>query len=63
MKRSTWRRGRKLCKACNERWARFRYRGHVRWDDRHALCFRCYRDLMNRQRAGSLWTAVVADAA
>ena len=41
---------RRLCQACHERRARFRYRGEVRADRDHTLCFECYRAERNRQR-------------
>ena len=34
---------RHLCEACRSRRARFRYRGRVRADRTHTLCFQCYR--------------------
>ena len=40
-----------LCAACQERKARFRYRGEVRADRDHTLCFECYRAEINRARA------------
>jgi hypothetical protein len=45
------RRFRTLCAACRERKARFRYRGEVRADRDHTLCFECYRAEINRARA------------
>ena len=42
---------RRLCQACHERRARFRYRGEVRADRHHTLCFECYRAERNRLRA------------
>ena len=45
------RRFRTLCAACQERKARFRYRGEVRADRDHTLCFECYRAEINRARA------------
>ena len=42
---------RTLCAACRERKARFRYRGEVRADRDHTLCFECYRAEINRLRA------------
>ena len=45
------RRLRTLCAACRERKARFRYRGEVRADRDHTLCFECYRAEINRLRA------------
>jgi hypothetical protein len=40
-----------LCAACQERKARFRYRGEVRADRDHTLCFECYRGQVSRTRA------------
>jgi hypothetical protein len=40
-----------LCAACRERKARFRFRGEVRADRDHTLCFACYRAEVNRARA------------
>src|SRR5450830_553509 len=40
-----------LCAACQERKARFKYRGEVRADRDHTLCFECYRGEINRARA------------
>ena len=40
-----------LCKGCEERKALFRYRGCVRADRDHTLCFECYRGEINRSRA------------
>ena len=45
------RRFRTLCAACRERKARFLYRGEVRADRDHTLCFECYRAEINRARA------------
>lgn len=45
---------RHLCLGCHAHRARFRYRGHVRADRDHTLCFRCYRAEMDRQRARRL---------
>jgi hypothetical protein len=42
------------CAACGERKARFRYRGEVRADRDHTLCFACYRGEINRARARRL---------
>ncbi len=39
-----------LCTSCQERQARFRYRGVVKADRAHTLCFECYRAELNRQR-------------
>lgn len=48
------RRVRTLCAACQERKARFKYRGEVRADRDHTLCFECYRGEINRARARRL---------
>jgi hypothetical protein len=45
---------RTLCAACRARKARFRYRGRVRADRDHTLCFECYRGQLNRARAHQL---------
>jgi len=45
---------RKLCAACQERKARFKYRCVVRADRDHTLCFECYRGEINRARARRL---------
>ncbi len=42
---------RHVCRSCGCHPARFRYRGEVRADRDHNLCFRCYRAELNRQRA------------
>ena len=39
-----------LCAACHERPARFQYRGLVKADRTHTLCFRCYRSVMDSIR-------------
>jgi hypothetical protein len=44
---------RKHCQSCHARKARFRYRGHVRADRDHTLCFECYRAEKDRRRARS----------
>lgn len=43
-----------LCVKCRARKARFKYRGDVRADRDHTLCFECYRAELNRVRAGRL---------
>ena len=43
-----------LCVGCQERKARFRYRGEVRADRDHTLCFECYRGEVNRAHARRL---------
>jgi hypothetical protein len=45
---------RTLCAACQARKARFSYRGEVRADRDHTLCFQCYRCEVNRARARRL---------
>ena len=45
---------RKHCQSCHARKARFRYRGQVRADRDHTLCFECYRSQRDRRRARSL---------
>jgi hypothetical protein len=45
---------RALCAACRARKARFQYRGEVRADRHHTLCFECYRAELNRARARRL---------
>ena len=42
------------CAACRSHRALFKYRGEVRADRDHNLCFRCYRSELNRQRARRL---------
>ena len=42
---------RHLCLACKRRSAKFAYRGEVRADRDHNLCFRCFRAERERQRA------------
>jgi hypothetical protein len=45
---------RTLCAACQKRKARFEYRGEVRADRDHTLCFECYRAQINCVRARRL---------
>lgn len=42
---------RHMCAGCRQRPARFQYRGHVKADRFHTLCFQCYRAAMDRVRA------------
>jgi hypothetical protein len=42
------------CQACRERKARFQYRGVVKADRTHTLCFACFRSERDRQRARGL---------
>jgi hypothetical protein len=43
-----------LCQACRDRKARFRFRGEVRADRDHTLCFECFRSQRDRVRAATL---------
>jgi len=43
-----------LCQCCRDRKARFRYRGAVRADRDHTLCFECFRGEVNQARARRL---------
>ena len=51
---------RHACQSCRNRKARFKYRGSVRADRDHTLCFECYRSERERQRARLLGEAQVA---
>jgi Zinc finger, ZZ type len=42
---------RHTCRTCLVRHARFRYRGAVRADRDHDLCFRCFRALRDSMRS------------
>jgi hypothetical protein len=42
---------RRVCVSCRCQRARFRYRGAVRADRDHTLCFRCFRSERERLRA------------
>lgn len=42
---------RHVCRRCQRHPARFRYRGEVRADRDHDMCFKCFRAEENRQRA------------
>jgi len=42
------------CQGCRERKARFRFRGRVKADRDHTLCFECYRAARERRRAEML---------
>jgi len=42
---------RQNCQGCHVRKARFQYRGAVKADRDHVLCFECYRSEVNPQRA------------
>ena len=39
------------CAECRQRRARFRFRGVVKADDDHTLCFQCFRALKNSIRS------------
>jgi hypothetical protein len=45
---------RHTCRACEAHPAKFRYRGEVRADRDHELCFRCFRAVINSLRARSM---------
>ena len=45
---------RRSCQSCRQRKARFQYRGMVRADRDHTLCFECYRSLSEHRRARGL---------
>ena len=45
---------RKHCQSCHARKARFQYRGRVRADRDHTLCFECFRSERERNRAHSV---------
>lgn len=42
---------RHTCRACQEHPAKFRFRGEVRADRDHELCFQCFRAVINSVRA------------
>ena len=44
----------RLCRSCAERKALFRYRGVVKADRDHSLCFECFRAERDRRRAQTL---------
>ena len=46
--------GKHLCEGCRERKARFQYRGVVKADRGHTLCFACFRSERDRLRAREL---------
>ena len=56
MKNSS-KRSRKLCASCRQRRSLFRFRGVVKRDDDHTLCFRCFRSLRDSVRARVLRSA------
>jgi hypothetical protein len=63
----TFRESGRLRMGCGRRRARFQYRGVVKADQSHALCFECYRAERNRLRVrvmiGGGWLAPLAAAA
>lgn len=48
------REARHVCLGCRSQQARFQFRGRVRADRDHNLCFRCYRAEVDRLRARRL---------
>jgi hypothetical protein len=44
----------KLCLECGDHRALFRFRGRVKRDAKHTLCFRCYHSLCDTLRAERL---------
>jgi hypothetical protein len=54
----------RLCLGCGERRARFQYRGVVKADHDHTLCFECFRAERNRLRPSTMssggWLAPLA---
>jgi len=56
----------RLCLGCGERRARFQYRGVVKADHTHTLCFECFRAERNRLRSRTMiaggWLAPLASA-
>jgi hypothetical protein len=49
MKHSS-KKSKKLCIECQQRLSRFRFRGMVKRDDDHQLCFYCFRGQKDRLR-------------
>ncbi len=47
-----------VCRECGQRRSRFQFRGYVKADRTHTLCFECYRNLVNQVRANRLWAPV-----
>jgi len=43
----------KTCVFCKVRRARYQYRGRVRWNPQHNVCFKCRRSYLDRLRAAS----------
>lgn len=50
-----------VCRECECRRALFRYRGIVKWDRYHTLCFQCYRRHVDRLRAAGLCAGKPSD--
>ena len=44
------RKSRRTCQLCQQRPAKFAYRGHVKRDRQHVLCFACFRALTDSHR-------------
>jgi hypothetical protein len=42
---------RRLCQICHQRPARFRFRGKVKRDADHDICFQCYRRVITQAKA------------
>lgn len=57
MKQQALRSTRHTCRRCGSRHAQFAYRGVVKWDRFHELCFQCYRSLIDARDARRLATA------
>lgn len=57
MKQALVRASRHACRQCGCHHARFAYRGVVRWDRFHELCFQCYRSIVDAQKARVLAAA------
>jgi hypothetical protein len=53
-RRRLYRPFRRACIECRVQPALFQYRGRVRADRDHTLCFRCFRSEVQRQRARRL---------
>jgi hypothetical protein len=45
---------RRLCQRCQDRKAKFQFRGEVRADRDHTLCFECFRSQREQNRARAL---------
>jgi len=54
MRRREVRPMKRACRGCGQRRAKFRFRRVVKADRFHELCFRCYRSLVDGQRARRL---------